>query len=97
MKSFVAERIRLHECQWVKYRTIPESGQGKNARIACMLEDQGTCMAMDEYISSVGKYANSDGLAQAVTGYWQTLQEEDNLSCELESAYRELAPRTARE
>ena len=50
-----------------QYRTIPESGQGKNARIACMLEDQGTCMAMDQYISSAGKHANSDGLAQAVT------------------------------
>ena len=95
MKSFVAERIRLLECQWVKYRTIPEGGQAKNARIACMPEDQGTCMAMDEYISSAGKHANSDGLAQAVTDYWQTLQEEDNLCCELESAYRELAPRTA--
>jgi hypothetical protein len=56
-----------------------------------MLEDQGTCLAMEQCISGAGKQANSEGLAHAVTAYWSSLDLETSLSD------RELAPRTARE
>ena len=56
---------------WVKHRTVPESGQGGSARIACMLEGQGTC----RHIPGAGQHANSDDLAQAVTNCWQAYRE----------------------
>ena len=63
-------------------------------RVECLLEDQGTRSAMEQYISGVGKHANSEGLAQAVTDIWNSLG-EDSESPTL--ADRDLAPRTARE
>ena len=69
-KRHVAERIRVQESLWVRQRSIPESGQGKNARVECLLEDRGTRSAMEQYISGTGKHANSEGLAQVVTDYW---------------------------
>ena len=50
---------------------------------------------MEQYISRAGKHANSEGLAQAVTDYWNMLELEDSESPAL--ADLELAPRTARE
>ena len=94
-KKHVAERIRAQETLWIQQRTIPESGQGRNARVECLLEDRGTRLAMEQYISRAGKHANSEGLAQAVTDYWNMLEPEDSESPAL--ADRELALRTARE
>ena len=65
-----------------------------NARVECLLEDQGTRSAMEQYISGAGKHANSEGLAQAVADYWNFLG-EDSESPAL--ADRDLAPRTAGE
>ena len=61
-KKHVAERIRVQESLWVRQRSIPESGQGRNARVECLLEDQGTHSAMKQYIFGAGKHANSEGL-----------------------------------
>ena len=60
----------------------------------CLFEDQGTRLAMEQYISGAGQHANSEGLAQAVIDYWNSLG-EDSESPAL--ADRDLAPRTARE
>ena len=61
-----------------------------------MLEDPGTCLAMDQYIASAGRHANSHGLANAVTEYWSTL-EDDEPESHNAMVDRELAPRTAQE
>jgi hypothetical protein len=79
-KKYVAQRIRAHESLWMKHRAIPESGQEKNARVSCMLENPGTCQAMDQYISGAGRHANSHGLADEVTEYWNTLESEEDCS-----------------
>ena len=105
-KSYTARRIRAHECLWVKQWCIPESGQGKDARVSCFLEDNGTCLAMERYIARAGKQANSEGLAYAVIDYWHFLEDEfggpDGTNLNLEETNptptdHELAPRTARE
>ena len=48
---------------------------------------------MEQYISGAGKHANSEGLAQAVTDYRDSLEDLDSPAL----ADQELAPRTARE
>ena len=48
---------------------------------------------MEQYISGAGKHANSEGLAQAVTDYWNSLEDSESPAL----ADRGLAPRTARE
>ena len=49
---------------------------------------------MEQYISGAGEHANSEGLAQAVIDYWNSLGEDSE---SLALADRDLAPRTARE
>jgi hypothetical protein len=50
----VQERILKHEKRWIQTRTIPISQQGKNAKMFCMLEDEGTMLVVQEYIASAG-------------------------------------------
>ncbi|KAF8537810.1 hypothetical protein BDD12DRAFT_887015 [Trichophaea hybrida] len=86
----VAERIRKHEKLWIQYRQIPLSKQGKHAKVISLLDDRGASMAMDEYLSSVEKLANSDGLANVVTAYWKSIGDP-------EIKDKELASRTTQE
>lgn len=53
-----------------------------------MLDDEGTKLAMQEYLSGAGKYANSENLAQAITTYWSEFGD-----CNLQD--QSLASRTA--
>ena len=48
---------------------------------------------MEQYFSGAGKLANSEGLARAVTNYWNSLKDSESPAL----ADRELAPHTARE
>jgi hypothetical protein len=41
-----------------------------------MLVDEGTLLAMREYIASTGLQANSEGLANAITVFWSQLAKE---------------------
>lgn len=50
----VQERILKHEKLWIQKRRIPTSKQGKNAKMMCMLEDEGTMMVVQECIASAG-------------------------------------------
>ncbi|KAA8900001.1 hypothetical protein FN846DRAFT_1023131 [Sphaerosporella brunnea] len=71
-KSYVAKRIRLHETSWITKRVIPEGAQGRHAKTPCMLEDEGTLMAFEEYMAGEGKLATGPGLASAITEYWRS-------------------------
>ncbi|KAF8511964.1 hypothetical protein BDD12DRAFT_905452 [Trichophaea hybrida] len=91
----VARRIRWQETSWMTFRMIPVSRQGKHPKLHCMLEDPGTCAAMDEYIVSAGRLANAVGLANAVTEYWHSIDKDGADGEEREE--RELAAQTAQE
>jgi hypothetical protein len=73
-------------------RKIPQSQQGRNAKTICMLEDEGTLMAVEEYMTGEGKLATALGLANAITEHWQRegIKKKDG-------SKKELAERTARE
>lgn len=50
----VQERIMKHEKLWIQKRRIPASTQGKNAKMMCMLEDEGTMMVVQKCIAGAG-------------------------------------------
>lgn len=52
--QWVQERILKNEKMWIQFRKIPESRQGKNVKMICMLEDEGTMMIVQECIASAG-------------------------------------------
>lgn len=51
----VADRIVRHEKEWIKRRVIPAGGQGKNAKVPSMLEDEGTLNCIKAYIEEMGE------------------------------------------
>lgn len=55
----VQERILRLERAWVKHRKIPISGQGKNSKMLCMLEDEGTMMAVQQVLATAGQGKNT--------------------------------------
>jgi hypothetical protein len=71
---------------------IPKGAQGRHAKTLCMLEDEGTLMAFEEYMTGEGKLATGPGLANAITEYWRSegITNEDGTD-------KELADRTATE
>jgi hypothetical protein len=69
-KSYVAERIRAHECSWIRHRAIPMSKQDLHAKTPCMLENDCTLKAMEEYMTRAGELGSSQ---KAVSDYWSSL------------------------
>lgn len=53
--QWVQERIMRQEKLWIQNRKIPTSQQGKNAKMMCMLEDEGTMMIVQECIAGAGE------------------------------------------
>lgn len=51
----VADRIVRHEKEWIKRRVIPAGGQGKNAKVPSMLEDEGTRACIEAHIETMGE------------------------------------------
>lgn len=51
----VAERILNQEVRYIKTGTIPAPRQGKHSKIISWLSDEGTILAMKEYISQAGE------------------------------------------
>jgi hypothetical protein len=68
-KGWLAQRIRSHECSWIRQRTIPSSRQGLHAKTQCLLEDEGTLIAVEEYMTRAGKLPTRAGLVKAVSDY----------------------------
>ena len=48
----VVRRMMRDEVSWVKYRTIKPIAQGKHKKVASMLDDENTLLAVREYIST---------------------------------------------
>lgn len=48
----VQERILKHERLWIRSRQIPTGKQGRNAKMMCMQEDEGTMAVVQECIAS---------------------------------------------
>lgn len=48
------ERILRQEKSWIQNRKITVSQQGKNAKMRCMLEDEGTMIVVQECIAGAG-------------------------------------------
>ena len=65
-----AWRLLAHEKDCISDGTIPESKQGRHAKVLCMSQDPGTREAMQAYINSTGRTVNAVSLAGAVTSYW---------------------------
>jgi hypothetical protein len=55
----VQERILRLERGWVRHRKMPISGQGKNSKMLCMLEDEGTMIAVQEFLATAGQGKNT--------------------------------------
>lgn len=46
--------------------------QGQTSHIASRLEDEDTQLALSDYLAGVGETVTAQGLANAISGYWQT-------------------------
>ena len=51
----VAERIVLPEVKYIKQGIIPTPKQGKHSKVVSWLSDEGTILAMKEYMSQAGE------------------------------------------
>jgi hypothetical protein len=58
----VAERILRQERTWVQTRTISHGNRGKHIKAICMLEDEGTMIAVREYLENSGESIVSPSL-----------------------------------
>jgi len=61
-KEKAERRLLAHEKDWISKGAIPESKQGRHAKVLCMLEDPGTREAMQVYINSTGRTVSTAGL-----------------------------------
>jgi len=51
----VAQRILLQEVKYIKQGIIPTPKQGKHSKVVSWLSDEGTILAMKEYMSQAGE------------------------------------------
>lgn len=55
----VARRILRQEKEWIKSRMIIEGVQGKHAKVVSMLKDEGTGLAVRQYLEEAGESKRS--------------------------------------
>lgn len=51
----VAERILTQEVRYIKYGKVPAPKQGRHSKVVSWLSDEGTILAMQEYMSQAGE------------------------------------------
>jgi hypothetical protein len=68
----VRNRIIQHEKDWIKNRHIPLSYQGKSPMLHRLIDDEGTKLALREYLASAGERITGQSVAYAISSYWQT-------------------------
>jgi hypothetical protein len=49
---YTAERVLHQERNWVTRQTIAHANRGRHAKAVCMLKDEGTALAVREYLLS---------------------------------------------
>jgi len=68
----VALRILRDERKWIQSRAIRRQVVRERASIISRLDDEGTQLAIREFIAGTGDGVTSHRLAQAITTYWAT-------------------------
>ena len=51
----VAKRILSHEVQYIRHSKTPVPQQGKHSKVASWISDEGTILAMKEYMAQAGE------------------------------------------
>jgi len=68
----VRNRIIQHEKSWIQNRHIPVSYQGKSPMLHRLIDNEGTKLALREYLPSAGERITGQSVAYAISSYWQT-------------------------
>ena len=68
----VRNRIMDNEKDWIKNRLIPLSQRGKSPMLHRLIDDEGTKLALREYIAGAGERITGQSLAYVISSYWQT-------------------------
>ncbi|KAH0603861.1 uncharacterized protein H6S33_007520 [Morchella sextelata] len=82
LASFILQRER----SWIRRRYIQSGLQGKTASAQSMLIDEGTLIAVREYIARAGQQIIAQSLANTVVRYWKDSLSTSN---EIENDYSE--------
>lgn len=69
-----ALRIIHNEREWIQTRTMSSGQQGKSRHLVSLLNDEGTQLAVREYLAGAGETVTAHSLAVAISKFWQTGQ-----------------------
>ena len=70
--SRVSKRIIQNEKSWIQSRHIPPTHQGKSPILHRLIDDEGTKLALREYLAGAGEAITGQSVAYAISEYWQT-------------------------
>ena len=68
----VRKRIINNEKSWIKGRHISSTHQGKSPMLHRLIDDEGTKLALREYLAGAGEAITGQSVAYAISQYWQT-------------------------
>jgi len=68
----VRNQLIQNERSWIKSRHIPSTHQGKSAMLHQLIDDEGTKLALREYLAGAGEAITGQSVAYAISSYWQT-------------------------
>jgi len=91
----------VQESLWVQFQCIPDSLQGCHAK-TLYAWDEGTLLAVYEYMAGAGLHATTEDLAKAITSFWLHLAKNSESKTQTDDCINSdgglrLATRTARE
>lgn len=69
----LATSIQQRERSWIRKRFIEPGYQGKTGKIRTMLEDEGTLIAIREWIALTNQKVTAQDLAKAVSDHWRQM------------------------
>lgn len=69
----LAKWIQQQERSWVRKRFIEPGYQGTTSKIQTMLEDEGTLIAIREWIALTNQQVTAQDLAKAISDHWQQM------------------------
>lgn len=91
----VALRIIHDERKWIQKRQIDSREQRKQAMLLSQLTDEGTLLAIREFIANAGDTVSSHSMAVAITKYWASCDTAVHAEKHVNSVSRVLKSRTA--
>jgi hypothetical protein len=72
-----ALRICRQEREWIRARHYVAGRQGRHQKFLGKLQDEGTILAMREFLAKAGDKLDSENLAQAVIQFWRDNKMDD--------------------